>query len=469
MMDTPAPDVATIYDVAVIGAGPAGTAAALRAAELGARVVVLEADRLGGTCVNTGCVPTRVLAKTARMMREVRTADAYGIAVRLEAIDWPTTVARVQRARGQGALDQARGRAFRGGRHRPDSRGQGPVRRRAHARARQRTPGHRRLDHHLRRRAFATAADPRRRARDRPRARARPPRSAEARRHHRCGQHRSPARHHLQLLRVGGHAARPRAAGAHGFRRAISAASSPAFREQGISWRRESRASNASSRPTTDPLSLHWRASGQPVEAASTPSSWRQDGRRMSRISGLETSASRRCDRRSPSIRSSAPPPRTSSRWATRTAATCSCRLRTSRAKWPPRTPCSGQIADPRITCCPREASPIPITRGWGGPRTEPASDPLCVVASSRYVARPRRHRRPRDRLPQAHRRPPSRGHPGRACRRRERGRGDPVGDDGHGGEVEVSTLASVKFAYPTYSAIIGMAARELLRVPADN
>ena len=96
MMDTPAPDVATIYDVAVIGAGPAGTAAALRAAELGARVVVLEADRLGGTCVNTGCVPTRVLAKTARMMREVRTADAYGIVVRLEEIDWPTTVARVK-------------------------------------------------------------------------------------------------------------------------------------------------------------------------------------------------------------------------------------------------------------------------------------------------------------------------------------------------------------------------------------
>ncbi|MEE3703944.1 FAD-dependent oxidoreductase, partial [Pasteurella multocida] len=48
------------YDVAVIGAGPAGTAAALRARELGASVVVLEARHLGGTCVNTGCVPTRV-------------------------------------------------------------------------------------------------------------------------------------------------------------------------------------------------------------------------------------------------------------------------------------------------------------------------------------------------------------------------------------------------------------------------
>ena len=87
---------ADVYDVAVIGAGPAGTAAALRAAELGAVVVVVEADRTGGTCVNSGCVPTRVLAKTARLMREVRTADEYGITVSRQHIDWPSTVARVR-------------------------------------------------------------------------------------------------------------------------------------------------------------------------------------------------------------------------------------------------------------------------------------------------------------------------------------------------------------------------------------
>ena len=84
------------YDVLVIGAGPAGTAAALRAAELGAAVAVVEDRRTGGTCVNTGCVPTRVLAKTARLMREVRTADAYGITVTQETVDWRTTVARVR-------------------------------------------------------------------------------------------------------------------------------------------------------------------------------------------------------------------------------------------------------------------------------------------------------------------------------------------------------------------------------------
>lgn len=84
------------YDVLVIGAGPAGTAAAVRAAELGARVAVVDDVRTGGTCVNTGCVPTRVLAKTARLMREVRTADTYGITVTEQAIDWRTTTARVR-------------------------------------------------------------------------------------------------------------------------------------------------------------------------------------------------------------------------------------------------------------------------------------------------------------------------------------------------------------------------------------
>jgi glutathione reductase (NADPH) len=83
------------YDIAVIGAGPAGTAAALRAAELGASVVVLEAGRVGGTCVNTGCVPTRVLAKAARLMRETRAADDYGIVVDEPRVNWSAVVARV--------------------------------------------------------------------------------------------------------------------------------------------------------------------------------------------------------------------------------------------------------------------------------------------------------------------------------------------------------------------------------------
>jgi pyruvate/2-oxoglutarate dehydrogenase complex dihydrolipoamide dehydrogenase (E3) component len=84
------------YDLIVIGAGPAGTAAALRAAELGARVAVVEASRTGGTCVNTGCVPTRVLAKAARLVREVRVAHKYGIVVGAPEVQWDATVSRVR-------------------------------------------------------------------------------------------------------------------------------------------------------------------------------------------------------------------------------------------------------------------------------------------------------------------------------------------------------------------------------------
>ncbi|MBP2215336.1 NAD(P)/FAD-dependent oxidoreductase [Arthrobacter sp. CAN_C5] len=84
------------FDVLIVGAGPAGMAAAVRAAELGARVAVVERARLGGTCVNSGCVPTRVLAKTARLYREVRTAYDYGIVVVEPAVDWQQIVRRVR-------------------------------------------------------------------------------------------------------------------------------------------------------------------------------------------------------------------------------------------------------------------------------------------------------------------------------------------------------------------------------------
>jgi pyruvate/2-oxoglutarate dehydrogenase complex dihydrolipoamide dehydrogenase (E3) component len=93
---TPAHETAERYDLVVVGAGPAGTSAAIRAAELGARVAVVEASRTGGTCVNTGCVPTRVLAKTARIVREVRLAHEYGIATGAPQVQWDATVIRVR-------------------------------------------------------------------------------------------------------------------------------------------------------------------------------------------------------------------------------------------------------------------------------------------------------------------------------------------------------------------------------------
>jgi pyruvate/2-oxoglutarate dehydrogenase complex dihydrolipoamide dehydrogenase (E3) component len=67
------------FDLAVIGAGPAGVTAALRAAEIGATVVLVERDRPGGTCTDDGCAPTRVLAKAARLVRDAEQLADYGL------------------------------------------------------------------------------------------------------------------------------------------------------------------------------------------------------------------------------------------------------------------------------------------------------------------------------------------------------------------------------------------------------
>ena len=60
------------YGVIVIGGGPAGVTAALRARELGASAALVERRRMGGTCTNDGCVPTRVLAKATRLIPRCR-------------------------------------------------------------------------------------------------------------------------------------------------------------------------------------------------------------------------------------------------------------------------------------------------------------------------------------------------------------------------------------------------------------
>ncbi|MEM9952193.1 MAG: NAD(P)/FAD-dependent oxidoreductase [Chloroflexota bacterium] len=68
-----------MYDLVVLGGGPAGVTAALRARELGAEVALIERNRLGGTCTNDGCVPTRALAKAARLMRDSEQFSKYGL------------------------------------------------------------------------------------------------------------------------------------------------------------------------------------------------------------------------------------------------------------------------------------------------------------------------------------------------------------------------------------------------------
>ncbi|MGQ9682858.1 MAG: dihydrolipoyl dehydrogenase [Anaerolineae bacterium] len=70
-----------MYDVAVIGAGPGGYVAAIRAAQLGGRVALIEKERVGGMCLNWGCIPTKALVHQADLFREMRHAADYGIDV----------------------------------------------------------------------------------------------------------------------------------------------------------------------------------------------------------------------------------------------------------------------------------------------------------------------------------------------------------------------------------------------------
>ena len=91
------PESADPFDVVVIGGGPAGVTAALRAAELGARTVVVERDRLGGTCTDDGCAPTRVLAKAARLVRDAQASPAFGVTAARPEVDLREALASAQR------------------------------------------------------------------------------------------------------------------------------------------------------------------------------------------------------------------------------------------------------------------------------------------------------------------------------------------------------------------------------------
>jgi len=82
------------YDVIVLGSGPGGYVAAIRAAQLKMKTVLVERDKLGGICLNWGCIPTKALLKSAEIFEEVKHAKSFGLKIEKAEVDFPAVIKR---------------------------------------------------------------------------------------------------------------------------------------------------------------------------------------------------------------------------------------------------------------------------------------------------------------------------------------------------------------------------------------
>jgi dihydrolipoamide dehydrogenase len=82
------------YDCIVIGSGPGGYVAAIRAAQLGMKTAVVESDRIGGRCLNYACIPAKAVLRVADVLGEIREAATFGITVGEPTVDFPAVVER---------------------------------------------------------------------------------------------------------------------------------------------------------------------------------------------------------------------------------------------------------------------------------------------------------------------------------------------------------------------------------------
>ncbi len=102
--------MADTYDLIVLGSGPGGYVAAIRAAQLGLKTAIVERENLGGICLNWGCIPTKALLRSGEMLHHMRHADSFGLVAGEVKPDLAKIVAR----------SRARGQAAQPGRHAPD-------------------------------------------------------------------------------------------------------------------------------------------------------------------------------------------------------------------------------------------------------------------------------------------------------------------------------------------------------------
>jgi len=85
------------YDVIVIGGGPGGYPAAIRSAQRGAKVALVEKEKVGGTCLNKGCIPTKTILASTELVSRAREAESYGVKISDIQPDWQAIMARKEK------------------------------------------------------------------------------------------------------------------------------------------------------------------------------------------------------------------------------------------------------------------------------------------------------------------------------------------------------------------------------------
>ena len=80
------------FDIIIIGSGPGGYVAAIRASQLGLKTAIIEKESLGGICLNWGCIPTKALLKSAQVFEYIKHADEFGIKIDSYNVDFKEVI-----------------------------------------------------------------------------------------------------------------------------------------------------------------------------------------------------------------------------------------------------------------------------------------------------------------------------------------------------------------------------------------